>query len=637
MAQKRPGVQVSKGGKRFIIPAMDTTQSGHDNDGDSIMSDSTTSSAPPSTMNLSGAGSGSKDIAGGRGGHGGGLGNVAEQVSNHSSTPFTITSAGTTWLNTTDTGNVGVDWATFPWEFPQLFMSNVERVDLFNNHLFWRTNKVEITFKNFRGFVNTVPATGTDPQTFPTDNAAFQTYLDEMYYLGLQTAPFISDLGWADSTSLGTIVRSWQKGGYDAANRVSLPLIDITVSENFENIISQNYPNVTQTQGIPGEVVYHQWHTHGDKYWRCTSEFINGMTPVTLDASPTPPNPLIWTLNNRLFRADQVGGFLLSGCTKMPFNRKLFNAIEVGGIAAEPNIVADIPPAVYTTHEPIPPLLLRIVPQHIEGNGNSTHLQFDFEIKYHISTRCKIARHGYTNSTADFTLPAGLTLPTGSEGKNRPGCATQVVPVYPATLANASVASQIIPLNGYSIQRGRVKNGFVFIPYMGWETAVRIPVTVPPNPANPVRYNTMADLYNKAHCAAIDINGSTVPFDTYIDAIWCRRVTNPPTDLYYPLPAAEVLYALELQKLWLTAALDTGVAGDHLTLGTFEYNYIMIANYTIVGDINTITRNLYQFTTIPIPDAVQSTGERLGIPSDTSDAKSVVAYLESRILTHLDQ
>lgn len=580
---------------------------------------------------VSGAGSGTKDTAGGRGGAGG-LGNVAAQVSNHSSTPYTITSAGTTWINTTDTGNVGIDWTTFPWEFPQLFMSNAERVDLFNNNLFWKAEKVEVTFKNFRGFVNTVPSTGVDVQTFPTDNAAFQTYLDEMYYLGLQSAPFISETGWLAQTDMATLVKSWQKGGYDAANRVALPLTDIQVSENFENIISQNYPNVTQTQGIPGEVVHHKWHTHGDKYWRCTSEFINGMTPTTSDAAPTPTNALIWPNNIRFFRVDQVGGYILAGSEKMPFPRRLFNGIDVAPMATGASVVAKIPPVCYSTPEPIPPLLLRIVPQHIEGNGNSTHIQFDFEIKFHIQTRCKIPRHGYTGSTADFTLPAGITLPGGSEGKNRPGCATRIVPNYPTTIAGSSVDSYLIPMNAAAIQRGRVKNGFIFIPYVGWETAVRVPGEKPPR--EDITYNTMADFYNRCHVSAPDINPND-PLKHFQDQIYLRQTLD--NTLWSHFPTAAVLYELELNNYYLTTCLNVGEQGKTLTMGNVSFDMMMLGYVDPTSKtFDAKYQHSYFFTDLPIPSGTPA-GERLERSVETSDARSVMAYLESRITAHLDR
>lgn len=489
---------------------------------------------------ISGAGSGGE---GGGGGAPGGFEDVVHGLSNHSATPWTITSGGTTWLNTTDTGEVGTDWTLWPWEFPSLFMSNNERIDLYNDYLFWRCKSVTVNFKNFRGYVNTVSSSETLPNTFPTDNAAFMTYLDEMYFMGIQVSPFANENGWIDEGGLLNIVQSWQKGGYngnssDTTGRVSLPVFDIAVNEQVENYISQNTPNVSQTQAIAGQRKTHTWHTVGDKYWRDTSEFLQGFPSRFVTPEEAPPNgdSQAWLGSvNRPFRADQFGGLILSGGTAgraaafgdtnltyhsmnpgLVPNVALFNSpygftssysreraigLHNEGYATEtgsPAVVlqaysrpltqhAGIPPVVYTTHEPIPPLLLRIVPQHIEGNGNSTHIQFDFDITYNIEVRCKIPRHGYTN-VGDFSQPAGFAQQPGIGSiatKNRPGTATPVLAYYPGTLPVADFEVVAGP-EFQGIQRGRTKNGFCFIPYGGWENSLRTytqsPNAVPPPP-----------------------------------------------------------------------------------------------------------------------------------------------------------
>lgn len=409
---------------------------------------------------------------------------VVGGVSNHSASSWTITSGGTTWINTTDSSQVGTDWATFPWEFPQLFMSNNERIDLFNDYLFWKCKSVHVTFKNFRSYVNTVSTTSTIPNTFPTDNAAFMTYLDEMYYLGIQVAPFITESGWLDATSSQNIVKSWQCGGYTEDTRISLPVFDIKVDNQYENIISQNYPNVTQTQAIAGEVVTHSWHTVGDKYWRDTSEFIWGMNAQSDDVVPATQTGKAFPGYVRPFRADEFGGYILSGNSTTAtapstyFFNSVFNTSQRLATNSK-NTAANVPPVVYTTHEPIPPLLLRICPQHIEGNGNSTHIQFDFEVHFNIEVRCKVPKHGYTN-LADWTKPASIDFAT-TLGLNRIGGQTVIMPQYQGAGIASNLATWSIPANTGSLQRGRIKNGYVFIPYSGWESALSI-VTAPPAP-----------------------------------------------------------------------------------------------------------------------------------------------------------
>lgn len=501
--------------------------------------------APAAAPGVSGAGSGGE---GGGGGAPGGFENVVHGLSNHSASSWTITSGGTSWLNTTDTGNVGADWTLFPWEFPSLFMSNNERIDLYNDYLFWRCKSVNVRFKNFRGYVNTVSASETVPNTFPTDNAAFMTYLDEMYFMGIQMAPFQNETGWVSDDDLINIVQSWQKGGYNGTassttGRVSLPVFDITVNEQVENYIAQNTPNVSQTQAIAGQSKEHNWHTVGDKYWRDTSEFLWGLSPRggmrSSGGARSPLAPLNEGGTLRPFRADQFGGILLSGgvaetsynlngstnlgvgtpASVLP-NSGLFNSpTSADGVYSRENAMgiamnvpwptastgsilpsypatqtdnfnlvrfAGIPPVVYTTHEPIPPLLLRIVPQHIEGNGNSTHIQFDFEITYNIEVRCKIPRHGYTNAR-DLSTPAGFAQQgtSGIKSKNRPGSATPVKVYFPAAQWSTNAMEEVVGPEYQGVQRGRTKNGFCFIPYGGWEHSLGI-FTGAPTPAPPV-------------------------------------------------------------------------------------------------------------------------------------------------------
>lgn len=566
--------------------------------------------APPN-MDVDGAGAGAAS-----GGSGGEIGPVASPVSNMRSSPYTITSAGTTWINTTGTGNVGIDWTCFPWEFPQLFMSNAERVELFNDYLFWKCKSVSVTFKNFRGYVNSVPAAGTDPQTFPTDNAAFQTYIDEMYYLGVQTAPFINESSWIGDTGLMQLMRSWQKGGYDAADRISLPLFDIPVTEAFENIISQNYPNVTQTQGVASESVSHSWHTSGDKYWRCTSEFINGATATSKDSNPAPVAALVFPLTNRLFRCDQFGGIVLAGSNNMKFYRNFFNGIDVSGTTTV-NPSGALPPTQYSTYEPIAPLLLRIVPQHIEGNGNSTHLQFDFEIKYHIEVRGKIPRHGYTGAN-DITAPAGITLAGASESKNRPGCKTAVTPYYPVTQPTAAT---LLPLNANNIQRGRTKNGFVFIPYTGWETSVRVGAA--PAPDVPSLGNTKAGFNDRVHVGVYDDTENVV-----IDTVRLDR-NNQTT--YDTATLTTFLLALKTQNLWMVESVRSSNVAT-LLLNNAYWEGVEIAFGSQIA-MTTDPHNHYYFTTTA-PPAV--TGQPIA-PFDPSDAHSLAAYLDSRIFAHINR
>lgn len=472
---------------------------------DVVSSSSEVSPAP----GVSGAGSGGEAAGGG---HPGGYSSVVHGFSNHHAIPYTITSGGTTWLNTTDAGEVGTDWALFPWEFPSLFMSNNECVELFNNYMFWRCKSVSITFKNFKGFVNNISASETIPNTFPTDNPGFMTYIDDMYFMGLQVAPFANEAGWADEATIVALLQSWQKGGYNGANRVSLPIFDIAVNNQIENVICQNYPNVSQTQAVAGETVHKQWATHGDKYWRDTSEFIWGMPLRDIGPASGPQFAFAWAgAVVRPFRVDQMGGFILSGGNAYGYNDPvlearippsvlpnssvfnspypLFTAESVEralaiqaygkfrGATGDLTLPPGIPPVVYTTPEPIPPLLLRIVPQHIEGNGNSTHIQFDFEINYHIEVRCKIPRHGYTNFD-DLSKGKGFAQPTGGIiTKGRPGTGTPVMMHYPSVVDSTTYLSNGVPVTGpefQGIQRGRTKNGFVFIPYSGWENGLRV-------------------------------------------------------------------------------------------------------------------------------------------------------------------
>lgn len=570
-------------------------------------------------MDVEGAGSGA-----GGGGSGGDIGPVATPVSNMKSSSYTITSAGTTWINTTSTGNVGIDWTTFPWEFPTLFMNTNERIDLFNTYMFWKCNSVSVHLKNFRGYVNTVPAGATSAQTFPTDNAAIQTYVDELYYLGTQVAPFINENGWISETDLMKLVNSWQKGGYDATDRISLPIFDIPVTEQYENIISQNYPNVTQTQAVAGEHISKTWHTVGDKYWRCTSEFMNGAVESARDDVPASGNALTWPNTIRFFRVDQAGGITLQGSNDMKFHQNYFNAIDNESSAVEVAQGA-LPPCMYSTYEPIPALLLRIVPQHIEGNGNSTHVQFDFEIRYNISVRGRIPRHGYTGS-ATFNAPAFMDLGGVHKSQNRPGCATPIGPYYPSDTTAADKTS-LLPTNSNDIQRGRTKNGFVYIPFIGWELTNRV---APAPPPAPTAYATKGAFDDRVHLAMYN---DVLPPTRVLFGVKCYTDQGN----YVLANPAAFLDAITSQGLWMVpTVVSSQLPGKTtLTLGGQLYAYCKLAN----GDEDptetgyTYEDDIYWFTTtapsvLPTPTVTSF---------DPSDARSVAAYLDSAIKAHLTQ
>lgn len=547
------------------------------------------------------AGAGSGDSEGGEAGGVGRanpIGVVAHGFSNFQSNEWTITSAGTTWIDTTADGQVGTDWTIFPWEFPQLFMSNNERVDLYNDYLFWKCSSVTVTFKNFRGFVNTIPPGGTTTQTYPTDNAAFQTYRDEMYYLGPQLHPFINSTGWITAAALTTMIQSWQKGGFDGTTRTTLPVFDIPVNGQFENMISQNYPNVTQTLGIPTETVSHTWHTSGDRYWRCTSEFVDGMNDPTKD----PAGTKIWPTGIRPFRADQFGGYVLSGSQNMILERPVFNGVT-DTITA--NVFGVIPPTCYSTAEPIPPLLLRIVPQHIDGGGNSTHLQLDFEITFRIKVRGQIPRHGFTN---DSLLSRASANPTGAnQGLNRPGSRTPALPYYPSGVTTANLPT-ILPLNGQNIQRGRTKNGFVFIPYTGWETSI---TTTAPGPAPTAADGSMSSIFARTHAGRITDPTEIIVF-----------LHNTNTSAQTPIHILDFINLLDTEGRTLATTDD---AATTITYESAIYNEVEI--WYPPGQSNTQATRLY-FTAQPIPVPTTAKSDRI------TDAESFKRYLHTVMQAH---
>lgn len=390
---------------------------------------------------------------------------------------ITLNFGGTSWLNNlSNTATPAPDanqWCQFPWEFPQLFMSPTQQLEIVSQYMWWKPESVEVCFSNCQNY--TQINTGTTPFMMPTNNGKFCMIQDNEYLVNIGSSPF--GLSYADTYIEGPlpptvldgntaiknvleIMESWKQGGYyndsqkfliNGVNTMTYQVrglqSNIINSGNYIRVMNPSHPNCKQMSMGQGRCIEASWKFK-NKYWRCTGEF--GTNPIFTHAS---------TNNNELgllaIRGDEWMGFLMNPKeNSSTFNTAGFPIYMPPGVPVSlvantnfnpswfisPDVVTNVLPiplyyasnvfAPFTgaiqdgvlranflnsinTSRPQPRLLLHLVPDiGVVGTSGTSNCQFDFIIKWRIRVKRKPLQHGITSNTAT-ELQSGLRSVTG--------------------------------------------------------------------------------------------------------------------------------------------------------------------------------------------------------------------------------
>lgn len=319
----------------------------------------------------------------------------------------TYSFAGTTWLNNLTQGGAADSnlWASFPWEYPFLWLNERDLLNAFLEFQFWKPVKVIIEFGNAQNYQQIT--TGTTPFMIPTTQGRIVLYRDDYYFSNIFTnTPFSGSQTPRTAPELASIRASFTQSGYNNDATVFLPNNDTVVLGGTRNAYINN-PCAKWLRIGNGHKITQGWNFH-NKYWRTTAELVANQG----QAGTVAPNPF------RFWRADELLGAVRmsdvsTGVAVATKQISYLNTLDSGNIAPNQGISAQASAAVlagsvayadrYTDPTPQPALFLQLIPDiGVQGATGTSSCQVDFKITYILEFTGKLPFSNNQSATASF-------------------------------------------------------------------------------------------------------------------------------------------------------------------------------------------------------------------------------------------
>lgn len=326
---------------------------------------------------------------------------------------YTVVAGGTTWVKSANDGTSTNLWSYFPWEFINLFLTDMEAIEISQKYRYWKCVKAEVSFKNPK-CVQSINA-GTTPSDLAgvNDHAQLYTYLDDMWLTGVSQWPSIANDTLPVLANVQSLVNSWRTNGYTSGTARAL--------EQLDQPVNRFYPASPDVETIvmgPGHESSYEWDCPSP-YWRGTGELINGL-PVQAGRE----TGQMVELRTGFSRWDEhIGsvGMLQGYDTADVVNMAVLNPQTAvnqdpnagtkwrGYTYLEASLQSRYMPSqiLFSTNDPMPRVWLTLQPQlgGLDSGIAQSSCQVDFEVKYTLLCTGRVPRELNPNSVL-FTNPS---------------------------------------------------------------------------------------------------------------------------------------------------------------------------------------------------------------------------------------